>query len=265
MLPNLPSNTGLNYSSSNNLKFSGKKFVMQKILGERVLIPKAVHEAKRCSKIIEIKVDHHHVEFGNGVCIGKDTFLTVKHLFNEPYSSVGVGKLYPDETHLRFNVNKAEKIKSDFSLDLAIVKLKESINKFSQSIPVKLAENSPTPKDTVYLLGSNGFWEGQKVIPFKITAKSPQLRLNRFFSNGAKANYFEIMSNMLYKKVGEVHTRGLSGSPVVNAAAELVGIAARGQDRINNLFIIDLDTIKSFLTGINKPSLLKRLSNWFEK
>ena len=246
MLQSISPNIRLNPYHNNALSFLGKSQVMQKVFGEQFLIPKAVYDAIPCSKTISVrKMTEKPIINGNAVYLGGDKFLTLAHCFEDSYDYLDIRKELLEKNNDIFTVpGKAVELSED--LDLAIIKsqIKETRG-FAKSLPIKIADKSPKVKDTVYIIGSNGFWEGQKAIPATVLTESEKFSVNS--SVGHKANYYHIKSEFPFKRNNEFSADGLSGSPIVNKEGELVGILKAGRNN-SEFLIIDLDTIKKFLS-----------------
>ncbi|OGI00638.1 MAG: hypothetical protein A2Y25_04610 [Candidatus Melainabacteria bacterium GWF2_37_15] len=246
MLQSISPNIRINHN--NALSFSGKFQVLQSLFGERFHIPRAVHDARRCSKRIEVQLTSGEVEGGNVVYLENGKFLGVNHYFENPYEIFGVGKYVLKKDTYELELGKM--IESSHRLDLAITESHaKGVRDLSRSLPIKIADRSPYINDTVYIIGSNGHWEGQKAIPATVLSKSRKLPPAIDSSAGTEANYYEIKSAILYKHRDKFSAPGLSGSPVVNKKGELVGVAADSYPNDWSKFnVIDLNTIKTFLS-----------------
>jgi hypothetical protein len=246
---NFKSRNTLSLNHKDTLSFSGKKYVQENLLGEKILIPKAVQDAKRSSK--RISVEGRTKKRSNGVFLGNDNlFLTTAHSFRDDYGYVGVGKHFQKEN--KYCTNQGDLAKIAPELDLSLIKLRpvEGLE-YSKSEPVKFASSEPKITETVYILGSNSHWEGQKAIPARISEISGLVNDAKNYTFGNKATHYQIFSEILEKNKDRFSASGLSGSPVVNENGELVGILDRGKIDGNQgaFYIIDTYTINKFLSG----------------
>lgn len=262
----------------NTMSFSGKSFVLQKLFGEKILIPRAVHDAIQSVKNIGIAFEDAQLQtksvIGNGVYLGNDLFLSVEHLFESlnkaPIKKQAVGKLNIIKNRIFNNTTETNSVIHSIPLDLAVFKRESrniKINEFfSKSKPIPFAESMPKQGETIYMLGHNcnPLLRSPKAIPMEFHRNIGKQKV-AYHSNddttktGESVDFYRSMSDIIEKNSHRFEGTGMSGSPIVNSKGELIGITLRahsteenGIDRPSGVFyFIGIDQIKEFLSKNN--------------
>jgi len=256
---NMQRNNGKIIGNTNNtVLFSGKKYVEQSLFGEKMLIPREVHDAKESSRIFDGELKSGKDIVGNAVYLGDNQFLTVNHFFEIPdpnssssiisreFNTKGIGKIYNSSNKKPvFIENKIKDVINDYGFDLAIAKVEDK-EKNALPNPIKIAKYPPYKGETVYIIGKKMPLDGIKAIP--AVFEQQVLNTTRWDrKTGLKSSYSLIKSDLLEKN--GLTAKGFSGSPVVNKKGELVGIFAQGFEKYPEFkFMVDLNTIVPFLT-----------------
>lgn len=231
-----------------NIFFQGQKTTNETVFGERYTIPIAVEKAKQ--SIAELRKNPKGNYAGNVICIGNNTFLSVKHLFDETvdfnHIETGIAKRFKksrkelkkiEATNNKIPTAKTEIIDQDKTIDLALYKTSDT--NFSKLKPLTLAKRYPNIGSTIYLIGKNGYFNSIKAIPSKFTEPFGEEM------SGYDIEFLTINSELI-KQQRDFSAPGLSGSAIVNREGELIGIAEVSMyDK--TIYAIGLKTIRQFL------------------